>query len=462
MTSFLLDGRGIVLPAGLLAAVLALLSVRAPLVAVALCGGALLLVLAGSLEQVLLLTLVVAFPWRGLLKYPSEQLSIIKVLGALLVLTFVFSLLRGRVRMRSPAPVVAALLLGLLVAISVGFSLDPGASMSKALRYGLFITFFVLVVQLTPDRPAVVRIVRLFTISATLGAIWALVAFLQGDVARAQGPIEDPVDFSLLLTATMPLAGFLFVQQRKLRWLWGSCFVLLLAAALATLSRGAIVGLTALAIWAVATRKVPITGILGGLVVAIGVAAIAFSLWSPLINQRLHEKGKISGTNVSARKAFWAEAEHLAGEHPVTGVGPNEFGDAASRDPSGGYVLNNPLHFQDPVVHNTYLEILVEAGVLALAVFLFYLATVWQLLSRALRAARSAGDRDGQRLATALQASLVVTVVSATFVSQELAVPFWIIGALGTVVGLTATAPASGEEQALAGPARTAAAPAAG
>jgi putative inorganic carbon (hco3(-)) transporter len=455
MTSFLLDGRGIVLPAGVLAAILALLSVRAPIVGLALCAGVLLLALAGSIEQVLLLTLVVAFPWRGLLKYPSEQLSIIKVLGALLVLAFVFSVLRGRVRLRGPAPVVAALVLGLLIALSVAFALDPGASMSKALRYGLFITFFILLVQLTPDRPAVIRIMRLFTLSATLGAIWALVAFLQGDVTRAKGPIEDPVDFSLLLTATLPLAGFLFVQGGKMRWVWGISFVLLLAAALATLSRGAIVGLAALAIWAIVTRKVPITGVVAGILVLAGVAALAFTLWSPLINERLQEKGKISGTNVAARKAFWAEAEHLAGEHPVTGVGPNEFGEAAGRDPSSGYVLNNPLHLQDPVVHNTYLEILVESGAIALAVFLFYLAAVWQLLSRALRIARVTEDKEGQRLATALQAGLVVTLVSATFVSQQLAVPFWILGALGTIVGISAAAPSP--QPALPGRAKAAA-----
>ena len=45
-----------------------------------------------------------------------------------------------------------------------------------------------------------------------------------------------------------------------------------------------------------------------------------------------------------------------------------------------------------------------------------------------------AGDRDGQRLTTAMQAAMVVALTSAIFISAQLTTPFWLLGALATVV----------------------------
>ena len=70
--------------------------------------------------------------------------------------------------------------------------------------------------------------------------------------------------------------------------------MLLTAATLATLSRGALVGLAALAPWAVLTRRVPLSGLLLGVVTVLSVAGVAFMLWAPLLNDRLSMKERIA------------------------------------------------------------------------------------------------------------------------------------------------------------------------
>jgi hypothetical protein len=58
------------------------------------------------------------------------------------------------------------------------------------------------------------------------------------------------------------------------------------------------------------------------------------------------------------------------------------------------------------------------------------------MLQRAYRRSRDLGDRDGARLATAIQASLLIAIVSGSFLSEQLTVPFWLFGALAVSVGL--------------------------
>ena len=78
---------------------------------------------------------------------------------------------------------------------------------------------------------------------------------------------------------------------------------------------------------------------------------------------------------------------------------------------------------------------LAETGVLGLVAFVGFLASSWRLLARGRRRRRSAsGDRAGRRLATAMQASLIVAIVAGGFLSEQFTTPFWMIGALATVV----------------------------
>jgi O-antigen ligase len=219
---------------------------------------------------------------------------------------------------------------------------------------------------------------------------------------------------------------------------------------LATLSRGAAVGFGAVLIWAVVSRRISMPGLFAAVVAVLAVVSLLFVFFHTTISERLVQKSVVADKNVASRQVFWSAAWQMSLDHPVVGVGPGRFG-AESQN----YVLNNPIVLQNPVVHNSYLEILAEDGPFALALFLCFLLSVWRGLREARRAAMRRRDLAGQRLATALQASFVWTLVSALFVSRQLSIPIWLIGGLAGALALawrrepaTATSPSGLSAQA--------------
>jgi O-antigen ligase len=437
MTERLLDGRSVVFPALALSLPLAYATAKAPLLALAGVASMVLVILVLVWAEAVLLLLLAALPWEGLLHYPTETVSAVKILGLLLVVAWILRALAGRELLRLPSTLAPVMVFGMLVGISFVFSPDPTVGIEKVLRYGLFMAFFFLVVQLVRDSAGVRRVLRALAVSATGAALWALVSYLSGNLDRAGGPIEDPNDFAYLIVTVLPIVGFLFVEERARRGLWGASFAILIAAALATLSRGALVGLAVLALWALFTGKVTVGGVLAAAGALLGVVLVAFTFWSPLVNESVTRKGKIAEQNTASRIAFWDAAMEMTYDHPLVGVGPGRYGDETVN-----YVGNRPYELESPLAHNSYLEIMAELGFPALVAFLVYLGGSWMLLARGRRDALAAGDASHVRLATALQASFVVAVVSGAFLSQQLALPFWLLGALATAVAVGSAAAA--------------------
>jgi O-antigen ligase len=284
-------------------------------------------------------------------------------------------------------------------------------------------------VQLVPDKPSVVRLLRVVCLSATVAAVWGLYKFLVLGADRASGPIADANDFGYLLASVLPLTVYLYLSERHRRWLWGLAIALLSAGVLATLSRGALVGLLAVGLWAIATRRIRLGSVVIAATALVLLVAAAYTLYAPVVENRLAQKGHIADKNVGARQAYWSAALRMAADKPLTGVGPGRFGVEAP-----GYVRNTPIVLADPVVHNSYLEILAEGGLFALLSFGWFLLGSWRLLGHGHRLAEELRDRDAWRLSTAMQATWILAVVSAIFLSEQLTTPFWLIGGLATVI----------------------------
>jgi putative inorganic carbon (HCO3(-)) transporter len=325
-----------------------------------------------------------------------------------------------------PSPIIGlAVLFGLVVGLSLIVSPEPTAGVVKAFRYAFFIGFLFLVAQLVADRESGMRLLRAYCLSAAVAGLVGLAAFLSGSTGRASGPIEDPNDFGYLMATVVPVAVLLYIEDRHLRPLCGTASVLLIAATAATLSRGAAVGLGALALWAILTGRIGAKKLILAAAGVLAAGIIAFALWSPVINDRLEEKNRIGAQNVESRTAFWSAAAQMTFDHPLLGVGPARFGIEAPE-----YVRSNPIALQDPVVHNTYLEILVEDGPLALGFFLAMLVAAWVAISRSERAGRSGGSPETVRFAAAVKGMLIVATVSGFFLSEQIAAPIWLACAL--------------------------------
>jgi O-antigen ligase len=429
LTARSLDPRGAILGGGALAIGVGFLSARSPLLTLGLLGASILVLLAVTRPAALLLVLVAVLPWEERLRYPTETVSVVKLLGALVLAAFLLKALQRGSRLRLPPIAYAVGAFVLLVCVSLIFSSDPAAGTGTLLRYLLFAGLFFLILQLVDDEEGLTRVLRVITLSATAAAVWGLIPFLAGSAERASGPIGDPNDFGYLMATVLPLAGYLAVADRRFRPLWLTAFPILLAGMLATLSRGVIVALIALFAWLLLTRRVRVGGLALSATALVAVLAAALLLFSPLIGERLEQRGKSAEANVDSREALWRGAVLMAMDNPVVGVGPGQFGTQST-----DYVRDLPVVLENPVVHNTYLEILAENGLPALAAFTAFLVGAWLSLSATRRRARASGDERLMQLATAVQGSLLVAAVGALFLSQQLATPFWLIGALAALI----------------------------
>ncbi len=429
MVGRLTSGAGLLVPVTALAAGLAYAAALNPVLALAGLGAAVLGSLVVLRPEWLLLVLIAALPWEDALGYPTETVSVVKILGALLLAGYALRALGTPTVLRLPGTAWAVAALCVVVLLSLLAAEDASAGVGKALRYLLFAVFFALLVQLVRTRRDVEACLRVLVLSLAVAAVAALAAFVQREEPLAAGPIGDPNDFAFFMATVLPLAGYLAIADRGRRWLWAACSLVVIAAMLATLSRGAAVGLAAVVVWALATRKVPLGGVAAALLAAVVVLAVALTLWQPLIEERIQAKGSVAAQNVDSRQALWQAAIEMAADHPVLGVGPGRFGAE-----SAAYALDQPVGLDDPVAHNSYLEVLAENGLFAFLALLAFVAGSWVLARRALARSEAAGDRDGRRLAIAVQAALVVAAVSACFLSVQLAIPLWLLGGLAAVL----------------------------
>jgi putative inorganic carbon (HCO3(-)) transporter len=415
----------------LIAVAVAVPTALAPVLAVA--AAAVLIVLGFVVFNAgaLLLLMVAAFPWDDMLGYPTETISMIKLIGALLLVGYFLRSLARDEDVRLPPTLPSLVIFTMLVLLSLMASGDVGSGLNKTLRYLLFAAFSFLVVQLIRSRAQMVTLLRVLVLSSTAAALYGVVLLIKGDVDRVSGPIGEANDFAYLLASVLPFAVYLTLRDRRWRTWWLLSSGVLILALLGTLSRGALVGLAAVVLWAVATRRTRLGGVLAGLFVVAGVVLLAFTLWRPLIDERLAAKSKVATANVESRKQYWRAAGSMAADHPLLGVGPGRFGIEARN-----YVRNDPLNLDDPVVHNAYLEVLAEGGVLTLLAFLTFVGGSWALTVRARRQFEVAEDADGLRITAAVQASLVVAIVSANFLSVQTSVPLWLLGGLAAVLAM--------------------------
>jgi putative inorganic carbon (HCO3(-)) transporter len=430
-----------------------LIAARLPLAGLGVIALGLGIVAITTRADLVLLAMIAALPWENKLHYPSAEFSTVKGIGALVLLAYVLRIVRDRhAAVRLPPLVGITAALFLWVGVSFVTAHDPSESTTTLLRWGLFVIFFFLVVQLIDGRAEMRRAMRWFVSSVTAASIYALFLFLtkHGKDFRASGPLLDPNDFAFLLACTLPIVAYLVSADRRRRLLWSVSFFVIAAAMLATLSRGALVGIAALLVWGILTRRIPLWVVACGVVSAVVVVTLAFTLWKPLIDVALHQKAHVAHSNTESREVFWGAAVKLAERRPLTGVGPGRFPTEATPLLSNNAGAGGLEH---PVTHNSYLEILSEEGIPALLLFIAYLGTTWLLLRAAQARAALEADEDLKRLATALQAALVIGIVSATFLSEELTSPLWLLGGLAVVlarsVAVKASAPGPGEEPVL-------------
>lgn len=252
---------------------------------------------------------------------------------------------------------------------------------------------------------AIGAIVGVVVIAAVIGIaqaavnprIFGLTPFIGqfGEGVRIGSFLGNPNMLASVIGLAVPFA--LFASVRRDRWKWaarGALYVLVLALLL-TYSRGGWLaiglGLTVGAL-VLAWRAIPILAVSSAL--AFGTAAVLpradtpidqpdVGLVSSTVDRFLH---LADGGDLRAR--FLRDGLPIVAEHPALGVGPGRYGGAvAAIIPSPVYEAYGTGLFGYRTVHDFWLHLAGETGVVGVSIFLTLIAG---LLVRFVRAARSA------------------------------------------------------------------------
>jgi O-antigen ligase len=103
--------------------------------------------------------------------------------------------------------------------------------------------------------------------------------------------------------------------------------------------------------------------------VALATVLVLVNVNASQVHRASLAKQKVAQENIQSRLDAWSGAARLTADHPLLGVGPGNFQAyffRATDRPSGSLLLTQ--------VHNTYLDVASELGVIALILFVSFLA----------------------------------------------------------------------------------------
>jgi O-antigen ligase len=333
------------------------------------------------------------------------------------------------------------------VVLSLAWAPAPGTTsvQVKQLLYGGFSV--ILLLGAVVERRHVRWVATAFVAGAAVSVLWgaakgglSLSTGAGSEVAdsagRFQGGAGDPNYLAAVLVPAIMLAGGLAAVRRApfLRALLVPATVIIAVGLAATQSRGGLIAagvcaVVALAIW-------PGRRALIGTLIAFAVGSTAaFFLVNPAAWSRILESNQGSG-----RVDIWQVAWRIVHDHPFFGVGFGQFPQVSPH-----YVLQpGALKYisliveKQIVVHNLYLELWVEEGIIGL--LLFGLLAGGSLISGWLAVRSFDAQRDIEMAALARASILaLVGMLTATFFLSDLENgQLWILLALGPVLAALA------------------------
>jgi O-antigen ligase len=226
----------------------------------------------------------------------------------------------------------------------------------------------------------------------------------------------------------------------KFRYLGFLICLLGIAGTILSFARGAVIGLCVVfAMLAIRTpRKLAFLGY-GALLAVTGLVVIVVAFpngefWDEMAT--ITEEGTSAGTGLQ-RWVMWQAAGELFLSNPILGVGPGNFGPAATEYFTERGVTNMGSTFDTPdkmymmALHNDYLQVMVEQGLVGLfalaSVFVYFFKCLRYLRSEVVQKAwmnRTGGFIDPGNLALGLEAAMVGFMVTSALYPQ-LFINYW-------------------------------------
>ncbi len=330
----------------------------------------------------------------------------------------------------------AFLLVGMLSLVANGW---VGGTLEWLKSFGPTIIAFLVLAACCATRRRVTVTMAVFVLCSAVLALhsigqagtgigWTGTTIGEDGRVRYVGIFNDPNDLGLLFVASLPMAFFLSQRGGFFgRLLWLAAAGLLLYGTYLTNSRGAMLGVLAVAGIYVWHRR--------GLLTASVLGAVGLALLK-LVSMRMQQLDA-EESSAFGRVDAWYEGLQMLRTHPLLGVGVGNFTD-----------------YNVLTAHNSFVLVLAETGVLGYSLWLAFIGYgFWMMLTVMRRpfvpAEGDAGDAEGEwsqerRMALTLFLSQCGMFACAFFLSRSYTIVLYLFIAVvvGYYVGLRRRCPA--------------------
>ena len=185
----------------------------------------------------------------------------------------------------------------------------PAQSTSDALttttRYASFVALFFVVSQFVGDHRLQTRIAWVLSFTSAIAGAVASWHFLSGHSLQARLPNGDPNDIAFILATTLPLTFWLLREPGRRRTAAMVMIGVISVSILLTLSRGALIGLSAAVIWLALAERRLLKPLVAGALVAAVILGVVVHVKHNRIEAGLRAKEKVASANVSSRLEAW-------------------------------------------------------------------------------------------------------------------------------------------------------------
>lgn len=339
----------------------------------------------------------------------------------------------------SEHPAITASLVAMLgwCALSFAWAFSPSTALSGASRYALDMMLIPIGFAAMRERRHVIWVLSAFVIGAAVSSAYGFIhptAVTSGFAGRATGLNGDANAEATVLAAALPLLVALMAVHRdsaRVRLLGLVGIFILFAGLVDTLSREGLLSLAAVLLVAV---------LFGGrwrrqasALLAVGVVATVgyFFVLAPLAARQ-----RVTSGDTSGRSTIWEIALRVFDDHPVLGVGNDNFILVESKYlnqpgaiPSALFIVTEPK-----VTHDMFLEAAVDLGIPGLLTLLAVLGTLLTAVGRAARIFERIGDVQLELMSRAVLLAIVAVLVSDLFVSGEYGKYMWLLLAVCPVL----------------------------
>lgn len=427
----------LILASGCIAAGLVAAALPNPLLAVAALGGIAFL-LVSIVAPLAGLTVFVVLTFLSQISAAGPALSIVKGAGAALVLAWVYRGFSERRFFTHPAVRAFALASVAFVAwgvLSALWAADPHTALSDTARLAQGPLLVVVVASFVRSRQALMTICLAFIVGGAISSLAGVGGMTQSDqtdqgTARLSGGVGDPNFLAAILVPAAAISLFIALtgSTQRVRLVAALSGLISTAGVFLTQSRGGV-----LAIGVAIVGALIVSGPLRRHVVLVFALVAAFASFYLILIAPPQSFSRITAFTAgggAGRADIWTVASHAFKRHPIVGIGAGNFV-VVEQEVAVDVNQNLPQAFDviqlhEPV-HNTYLQVATELGVVGLIPFLLML---WIPLRACWRAASRLEVGTVWAIGRGLVAGTLGMLVAFIFLTAQYEKQLWLVVAL--------------------------------